>query len=174
MIYSHKHSSFASTFPIYLFTQKSIEVPDEEAEKTEKTETDAPTPSPSPESDDETDEDEAIIEETTEETKKDEESFEHKTKTVVVDEWVQLNKQPPIWMRSVLIFSCDILNIDMIPSETLRLLPMKSTSYSIKLRSRTTPSLSLGITSLETLARVFLSVPSSMCHLSCTLHIPAS
>ncbi|KAK7695990.1 hypothetical protein QCA50_000630 [Cerrena zonata] len=88
----HKHSSFASTFPIYLLTQKSIEVPDEDAEKTE---TEAPIPSPSPESD-ETDEDEAIVEETIEEVKKEEEP---KTKTVAVDEWVQLNKQPPIWMR---------------------------------------------------------------------------
>ncbi|CAL1700961.1 unnamed protein product [Somion occarium] len=96
-----KHSSFSSTFPIYLFTQKSVEVPDEDGEKAadEKIE-ESPTRSPEVDNDkdEEKDEDEAIVEEDIED-KKEEEPSVPKTKTVDVDEWVQLNSQPPIWTR---------------------------------------------------------------------------
>lgn len=76
-----KHSSFSSTFPIYLLTERTEEVPveDEESEK------------PVPEKDDE---DEAVMED-----EKPEEKKAPKTKTVTVEEWVQLNPEPPIWMR---------------------------------------------------------------------------
>ena len=84
----NKHSSFATSFPIYLFAQRTEEVPiegeDSETEKTKK-----------PRSADEDDE-EALVEDVDE---VDEVTKEVKTQTVVVDEWVHLNSQPPIWMR---------------------------------------------------------------------------
>ncbi|ETW84044.1 hypothetical protein HETIRDRAFT_381382 [Heterobasidion irregulare TC 32-1] len=81
----HKHSSFSTTFPIYIYSQEEKQVPVEE------TEPEAPTPSPETDSDDE---DEAVIEEVVEEKEK-----EPKTKTVLVDEWTHLNAQPPLWVR---------------------------------------------------------------------------
>ncbi|THH19791.1 hypothetical protein EW146_g1461 [Bondarzewia mesenterica] len=87
----HKHSTFSSTFPIYIFTQEERQVPVEEEEATE------PTPSPEAEKS-EDDDDEATIEEVDEEIKK----KTPETKTIVVDEWVHLNAQPPLWMRQVL------------------------------------------------------------------------
>ena len=88
---SNKHSSFSTTFPIYLYTQRTEYVPDEEAEAeaaAEKVEAEA---------DVDVDEDEAVVEEVTEEVEK----KEPKTKAVLVDDWVQMNSQPPIWMRLV-------------------------------------------------------------------------
>ncbi|KAJ7638797.1 Hsp90 protein-domain-containing protein [Roridomyces roridus] len=89
----NKHSSYSSTFPIYLFQQKTEEVPDEEevqapAEETEDADAKAEEPE---------DSDEAIVEEETAEV----EPVPPKMKTVVTDEWVQLNALPPLWMRSV-------------------------------------------------------------------------
>ncbi|KZT24521.1 HSP90-domain-containing protein [Neolentinus lepideus HHB14362 ss-1] len=79
-----KHSSFSSTFPIYLFTERDEEVPVvEEAEEKVTSEKSG-------------DEDEAVVEEVEEE---EEEEKPVKTKTVHVEEWVQLNPEPPIWMR---------------------------------------------------------------------------
>ena len=80
----NKHSSFATQFPIYLFTERTEEVPVEE---------ETPAEEPVEKSDDE-DEDEAVVEDVTEEVEKPKE-----TKTVTVEEWVHLNSQPPIWMR---------------------------------------------------------------------------
>ncbi|THH32719.1 hypothetical protein EUX98_g1478 [Antrodiella citrinella] len=80
----NKHSSFSSSFPIYLFTQRLETVPVEEAEVVE-------TLAAKPESDDE---DEVVIEEAAEEKEKTAE-----TKTVMIDEWVQMNAQAPIWTR---------------------------------------------------------------------------
>ncbi|KAG6900979.1 hypothetical protein C0993_004417, partial [Termitomyces sp. T159_Od127] len=92
----NKHSSFSSTFPIYLFTTRTEEVPDEEAvekeDSFEKTSTTTDT-TESP-----LDEDEAIVEEVTEESET-KESKPPKMKSVVVEEWTQLNVQPPIWAR---------------------------------------------------------------------------
>ncbi|KAL0579543.1 hypothetical protein V5O48_002472 [Marasmius crinis-equi] len=95
-----KHSSFSTAFPIYLFNQKTIEVPDEEAEaeakkareekeKEEKAKKEAASTE---------DEDEAVVEEETEE-KKEEVEEPPKMKSVVVDEWIHLNSRPAIWMR---------------------------------------------------------------------------
>ncbi|KAG6880046.1 hypothetical protein C0992_007363 [Termitomyces sp. T32_za158] len=98
----NKHSSFSSTFPIYLFTTRTEEVPDEEAvvksdhSETASTTTDATEMS--------LDEDEAIVEELTEESEA-KESQPPKMKSVVVEEWTQLNVQPPIWARTFLIAS---------------------------------------------------------------------
>ncbi|KAH9938276.1 Hsp90 protein-domain-containing protein [Fomitopsis serialis] len=72
-----KHSSFASTFPIYLWTERTETVAEEKpAEETP-----------------ETDEDEAVLEDVTESDKT------PKTKEVTVEEWIHMNSQPPIWMR---------------------------------------------------------------------------
>ncbi|KAH9918203.1 heat shock protein Hsp90 [Epithele typhae] len=85
----NKHSSFSTSFPIYLYTQKTEYVPDEEAEaeaaaEKEKAKTE----------DADLDEDEAVVEEVTEEAPE-----EVKTKAILVDDWVRLNSQPPIWTR---------------------------------------------------------------------------
>ncbi|KAJ8482248.1 hypothetical protein ONZ45_g15022 [Pleurotus djamor] len=91
----NKHSSYSSAFPIYLFTQRTEEVPDEEAQpEGDTTTTSAVEEEPTVAKD----EDEAVIEEVSED-KKEEEKPPVKTKTVVVDEWKHLNSQPPIWMR---------------------------------------------------------------------------
>ncbi|EKM59171.1 uncharacterized protein PHACADRAFT_249432 [Phanerochaete carnosa HHB-10118-sp] len=83
----NKHSSFATTFPIYLHTTRTEEVPVED-EETETTET------PKPKSENDDDDEEASVEDVEEEEEK-----PKKTKPVVVEEWVHLNSQPPIWMR---------------------------------------------------------------------------
>lgn len=97
MAFSDKHSAFSSTFPIYLFTQKTEEVPVEEDELTEEPET---VPEPEEDSTTGLDDDEALIEDVPiEEEKKPEEPAVPKTKTITIDEWVHANSQPPIWTR---------------------------------------------------------------------------
>ncbi|TCD70817.1 hypothetical protein EIP91_001507 [Steccherinum ochraceum] len=81
-----KHSSFSSSFPVYLHTQRLEDVPVDETEETPEAE------SPAPESDDD---DEVVIEEATEPAKEE----APKTKTFMVDEWVQMNAQAPLWTR---------------------------------------------------------------------------
>ena len=83
----NKHSSFATQFPIYLFTERTEEVPIEDEFPAEE--------APVKKSEDE-DEDEAIVEDVTEE---DEVEKPKPTKSVTVEEWIHLNSQPPIWMR---------------------------------------------------------------------------
>jgi hypothetical protein len=105
---SNKHSSYSSTFPIYLFTQTTEEVPDEEAVEPSASEdklseaSETPESTPDTDNQDPVDSDEAIVEEevATEEKEK-AEPAPPKMKTVVTDEWVQLNALPPLWMRSV-------------------------------------------------------------------------
>ncbi|KAJ7276359.1 Hsp90 protein-domain-containing protein [Mycena haematopus] len=100
----NKHSSYSSTFPIYLSVQETHEVPDEdvvessasEEKPTEDSETSSETQQT--EKTDAEDSDEAIVEEENEEKPK-AEPAPPKTKTVVTDEWVQLNALPPLWMR---------------------------------------------------------------------------
>ncbi|KAL1722314.1 Hsp90 protein-domain-containing protein [Schizophyllum commune] len=78
-----KHSSYSSSFPIYLHRVRVEEVPVEDEE--EPVLKDQTTPE---------DEDEAILE--------DEEEKEPKTpetKMVSVEEWIHLNSQQPIWQR---------------------------------------------------------------------------
>ena len=98
MMSSEKHSAFSSTFPIYLFTQKTEEVPVEEEELLKEPET---VSEPEEKGDTiELDDDEALIEDTpTEEEKKPDVPAVPKTKKVTVDEWVHANPQPPIWTR---------------------------------------------------------------------------
>jgi heat shock protein beta len=99
-----KHSSFSTAFPIYLFSQIPTEVPDEDA-ITDAPETPAEsTPdaseTPKASASAEVDEEEAIVEEeTSEDEDKPVDEVKPKMKTVIVDEWVQANPQPPIWMR---------------------------------------------------------------------------
>ncbi|KAK0468346.1 Hsp90 protein-domain-containing protein, partial [Desarmillaria tabescens] len=93
----NKHSSFSSSFPIYLFTQHFEEVPDEEAEA------DIPPSEPEateePKDDDKViDEDEGIVEDVTEEAEP-VEAPPPPMKSILVDEWVQLNAQAPLWAR---------------------------------------------------------------------------
>ena len=101
---SHKHSSFASSFPVYLFTQRTEEVPDEDEQLDEVTLTSSSTPTEDStpivevETKDE-DEDEVIVEEVDEEEEEKKEPEAQKMKKIVVDEWVQMNPQAPIWMR---------------------------------------------------------------------------
>lgn len=47
-------------------------------------------------------EDEAIVEDVSEDEKKDEEPAPKKMKSVLVEEWVQLNANPPLWARFVI------------------------------------------------------------------------
>jgi len=81
-----KHSGFASSFPIYLFTNRTEEQPIPQDEM------DTPTEEEKPKVDDE----EVLIEDT--EEKKDE-NAEIKMREVVIEEWVHLNNQPPLWAR---------------------------------------------------------------------------
>ena len=102
MIFSDKHSAFSSTFPVYLFTQRTEEVPVEEDELPKETET-----VPEREKEDKTiesdDDDEVLIEDVPiEEEKKPQVPEVPKTKTVTIDEWVHANSQPPIWTRYAL------------------------------------------------------------------------
>jgi len=97
MMSSDKHSAFSSTFPIYLFTQKTTEVQVEEDELPMELETVS-----EPEEEDKTidlDDDEALIEDVLTEEKKPEEPAVPKTKKVTVSEWVHANPHPPIWTR---------------------------------------------------------------------------
>lgn len=89
-----KHSSYSSTFPIYLRTRKTKEVPDEDA-KPEVEETTVESADSSDKA--ERDEEEAVIEDISPESE-DKETTK-KTKTVEVEEWLQLNSQPPLWTR---------------------------------------------------------------------------
>ncbi len=84
----NKHSSFATSFPVYLFTQRTEEVPVED----EESDAEESTPLPSSEDDDE---EEAVVEEVSEQ----DEEKTPKTQSITVDEWVQLNSQLPIWTR---------------------------------------------------------------------------
>ncbi|KAF8897518.1 Hsp90 protein-domain-containing protein [Infundibulicybe gibba] len=89
----NKHSSFSSAFPIYLFTERTEEVPDDTPP-----ETSASSEADSAEETPVEDEDEAVVEDVSgDEDKK--ESPPQKMKTINVEEWVQLNAQPPLWMR---------------------------------------------------------------------------
>ena len=91
-----KHSSFSSTFPIYLMTRKKKEVPDEDEEtKTVPSDNDA---SESPGVAEE-DVEEAVVEDVV--TDKEEKEAPKKMKTVEVEEWLRLNSQPPLWTRCV-------------------------------------------------------------------------
>lgn len=90
----HKHSSYSSSFPIYLFTQKEQEIIDEDAEpESVEDKEDEPVETEEIESD----EDEAVVEDVSEDD--DKEPPTPKMKKIIVDEWEQLNAQPPIWSR---------------------------------------------------------------------------
>jgi heat shock protein beta len=111
----HKHSSYSSSFPIYLYTTRTEEVPDEDIVEpaaetpgeatTSETAEPAETSAATPETPVETDEDEAIVEDVTSDEGKKEDKPEEppapKMKLVTVNEWSQLNAQPPLWTRCV-------------------------------------------------------------------------
>jgi heat shock protein beta len=83
-----KHSGFSTSFPIYLFSQATEEVPIEEPPLKET--------ASKAEDEDDKDNDEAVVEEVPEDQ---EETKTPKTKTVVVDKWSHLNAAPPLWQR---------------------------------------------------------------------------
>ncbi|KAI9001433.1 heat shock protein Hsp90 [Trametes punicea] len=93
----NKHSSFSTSFPIYLYTTRTEMVPDEEAEAEAKAAEEAKSKADELENA-ESDEDEAIVEDVSDE-KEAEEKREPKLKPITVEEWIHLNSQPPIWMR---------------------------------------------------------------------------
>jgi len=117
-----KHSAFATSFPLYLQTFKTEEVPDEEAiaaakaAKPEEPEasTSATTAEPEATTPADVDEDEAVVEDVTEEgeDKKEEEPVVPPTpmKNVTTEEWVRLNDQKPLWMREPKEITKDELN----------------------------------------------------------------
>lgn len=113
--HSNKHSSYSSSFPIYLFTQRTKEVPDDEIQNSDSTtsESTETTQGSVPPKASETDEDQAIIEEVPNAEDKTPEPTP-KMKSVVVDEWVQLNAQPPLWTRFVPIRRTVLLDLLMI------------------------------------------------------------
>lgn len=97
MLSSNKHSAFSSTFPIYLFTRRTEEVPIEEDELPKE-----PEAVPEPEKEDkdaESDDDEALIEDVITGGEEKPEPVVPKTKQITIDEWVHANPQPPIWTR---------------------------------------------------------------------------
>ncbi|KAF8592600.1 heat shock protein Hsp90 [Ramaria rubella] len=111
-----KHSAFSSSFPIYLHTTQTEEVPDVEDEgvpSEDSTTSSVHTPDASPLADDEVkdvaedededavkDADEAIVEDVDDvKITLEEEEKPLKMKTVITEEWVHLNEQPPIWTR---------------------------------------------------------------------------
>jgi heat shock protein beta len=92
----NKHSVFSSAFPIYLFTQRTEQVPDDEvvdapSAKTQKISGDTETNAKP------ADDEEVIVEDVAEDSEK-----TSKMKIVTVDEWRHLNSQPPLWMRCIL------------------------------------------------------------------------
>ncbi|KAI0353523.1 heat shock protein Hsp90 [Trametes cingulata] len=92
----NKHSSFSTSFPIYMYTTRTEYVPDEEAEFEAKAAEEKAKAEKAEKA--EVDEDEAVVEDVDEE-KEPEEKREPKMKPITVEEWIQLNSQPPIWMR---------------------------------------------------------------------------
>ncbi|EIN10746.1 heat shock protein Hsp90 [Punctularia strigosozonata HHB-11173 SS5] len=95
-----KHSSFSSAFPIYLWESRTKEVPDEESEPetpSEETQTPSEIPESKPSQDDE---DEAIVEDDSDAPETPAEEVKPpKMKSITVEEWIQANPQPPLWMR---------------------------------------------------------------------------
>ncbi|CCA70224.1 related to HSP82-Heat shock protein [Serendipita indica DSM 11827] len=83
-----KHSGFASSFPVYLFTKRIEEqpIPQDELDQTTEEKKEKPK----------VDDDEVVVEDAKEEEPKENEV---KTRQVTVEEWVHLNDQPPLWTR---------------------------------------------------------------------------
>lgn len=81
---------------MYLFTQRTEQVPDEDSSEKNTT--------PVKEVLEDTDDDEVLIEDVVDEAPE-----PPKTKDVIIEEWVKLNPQAPIWMRYVALFSFRML-----------------------------------------------------------------
>ncbi|KAJ6484984.1 Hsp90 protein-domain-containing protein [Mycena vitilis] len=94
----NKHSSYSTTFPIYLFTQRTEEVPEDAVASDDKTEA-SESPADTEDTKIPEDSDEAVVEEEDTTEEKSAEPVPPKMKSVVTDEWVKLNALPPLWMR---------------------------------------------------------------------------
>ncbi|CAE6448960.1 unnamed protein product [Rhizoctonia solani] len=110
-----KHSAFATSFPLYLQTFKTEEVPDEEAIAAAKeAEATSTTSAAEPEETKpvDIDEDEAIVEDVKEDDEKTDEPAPPPTpmKNVTTEEWVRLNDQAPLWMRDAKDITKDEIN----------------------------------------------------------------
>ncbi|KAF8631941.1 hypothetical protein AX15_002109 [Amanita polypyramis BW_CC] len=91
-----KHSSYSSTFPIYLMTRKKNEVPDED-EETNIVDSDGEISKKLDVAG--SDEEEAVVEDVLTDKEEKPEEGPKKVKTVEVEEWLRLNSQPPLWTR---------------------------------------------------------------------------
>ncbi|KAF7288239.1 Heat shock protein [Mycena chlorophos] len=99
----NKHSSYSTAFPVYLFSQTTEEVPDEEAivaaaEAAAAAEAEAAA-AKAAKSAEEQDADEAIVEDEEVEPETPKAPEQPLTKFVTVDDWIHLNALPPLWMR---------------------------------------------------------------------------
>jgi len=106
-----KHSAFATTYPIYLHTYKTVEVPDDTtpveteplAEPTSPATETSDADEPKATTDDEpkatTDDEEGTVEEEAEVEEEEKPEPIIPMKNVTTEEWVHLNDQPPLWAR---------------------------------------------------------------------------
>lgn len=92
---SNKHSSFSSSFPIYLFERWTEEVADEEPSNTPE----IPGSSEALNAPSTPDEDDEAIVEVAAANDEGKESLLPKVKNVTKEEWSRLNAQPPLWTR---------------------------------------------------------------------------
>ncbi|TFK75925.1 HSP90-domain-containing protein [Pluteus cervinus] len=94
----NKHSSHSSSFPLYLWTHRTEEVPIEEEPEPSAESTEQSAESLDAENVPKQDEDEAIVEEEVKPVEP-KEPEKPKTKTVEVEEWGHINASPPLWTR---------------------------------------------------------------------------
>ncbi|KAH8830866.1 Hsp90 protein-domain-containing protein [Flagelloscypha sp. PMI_526] len=102
-----KHSAYSSSFPIYLYTQRTEQVPDEDAilaadaEKAAAAAAEEAAAEETSSAETIPDEDEAIVEDVSddEEKTKEEDAPPLPMKDVLVEDWVHLNSQAPLWQR---------------------------------------------------------------------------
>ncbi|RXW25137.1 hypothetical protein EST38_g706 [Candolleomyces aberdarensis] len=93
-----KHSSFSSSFPVYLFEVETKEVPDEEAIAAAKAAEEAKKAEAAAKADN-ADEEEAVVEDADDEKKTEQPDVPTPMKNVTVEKWAHLNAQPPLWQR---------------------------------------------------------------------------
>lgn len=138
-----------------MFTQRREQVPDEDAIVEE-----IPAPEETPAASENADADEAVVEEVVDEDEETKEPEPVKMKDILVDNWLHLNSQAPLWQRYLRI----------IPFEPERMtekdftgIPRKSATKNTKPFTKHSSSLTrilwLGTISQATPAQVYLSKP---------------
>src|SRR5258708_37706326 len=97
---SQKHSAFSTSYPIFLYTTKTEEIPDPEAVIEQAVEPEADRKQTTPkDTEDEDDSIEDVVEEEAPSTDGEEKTQPVPMKNVTTEEWVHLNNQPPLWQR---------------------------------------------------------------------------